>query len=318
MLQSFTLIGSPGNTSEDGFFLDSSSYTNSGMYYSIFEDIQMQNFNGVSLHFRSSPNNFASSNQFILFMRVDAYRGTGLSTVGEGLRMEGASQNNDFINCVFQGLSGTRYGQDIYLGTYASGTQGVSSTAFWHVITQAANVAVNLNGSFQLSFHDCHMEGIATGAFNITNTSGTAASANIDVQIDHCYFSADGSYVNSGNGYLVSDASTTTAQYDTIKFVRNMFAQYGGTPPDHIIIDPGVPSEDPIWQEEDNVGTYTSGTGPGHPFATWFACAANWYGYKALITDDTTALAWGATVVGGGSNIVEAICNGTNWTIYGK
>ena len=43
------------------------------------------------------------------------------------------------------------------------------------------------------------------------------------------------------------------------------------------------------------------------------ACSAGNEGLEASVNDDTTALAWNATVVGGGANHVHAYCDGTNW-----
>ena len=40
-------------------------------------------------------------------------------------------------------------------------------------------------------------------------------------------------------------------------------------------------------------------------------------GMEATVTDSTTTT-WGATITGGGSNIVRAWYNGTNWTVIGK
>lgn len=59
-----------------------------------------------------------------------------------------------------------------------------------------------------------------------------------------------------------------------------------------------------------NVSAYTVGTLPGSPLA----------GDVARVTDGTAALAWGATVTGGGGNSTNYLVwyNGTNWTVAGK
>jgi hypothetical protein len=43
---------------------------------------------------------------------------------------------------------------------------------------------------------------------------------------------------------------------------------------------------------------------------------ASW-GTIAVVTDSTTNT-WGATITGGGSDLVLAFCNGTAWTVIGK
>jgi len=44
--------------------------------------------------------------------------------------------------------------------------------------------------------------------------------------------------------------------------------------------------------------------------------ALNSKGQLAVVSDSTTAT-WGATITGGGANVVLAFCNGTNWKVAG-
>jgi len=60
VLSGFRLLGSVGNTSEDGFFLDASSLINSGLWYSTFDDIYMEGFAGIAVHLRGRSNEFIS------------------------------------------------------------------------------------------------------------------------------------------------------------------------------------------------------------------------------------------------------------------
>lgn len=46
--------------------------------------------------------------------------------------------------------------------------------------------------------------------------------------------------------------------------------------------------------------------------------AAPGVGQTATVTDGTAALAWGATVTGGGSTKYLVFYNGANWTVAGK
>ena len=50
-------------------------------------------------------------------------------------------------------------------------------------------------------------------------------------------------------------------------------------------------------------------------FSTLPACAAGTAGQMAWITD-SVSITFAATIVGGGSNKVLAICDGTNWTVH--
>lgn len=62
-----------------------------------------------------------------------------------------------------------------------------------------------------------------------------------------------------------------------------------------------------------------AGTGRLLPtvFASLPAASAANRGSIACVTDSATAV-WGATITGGGGNVVEAFSNGTNWTVSAK
>ena len=73
-LHDFQLINPATNNNADGFFLDCSNLTNGGMWYSRFEGIGIQGFNGVSMHLRGPSGNFSSANQFDTFLNLVIYR----------------------------------------------------------------------------------------------------------------------------------------------------------------------------------------------------------------------------------------------------
>lgn len=53
-------------------------------------------------------------------------------------------------------------------------------------------------------------------------------------------------------------------------------------------------------------------------FANYAACVSAIEGNIGVVTDDNTAVAWGSTVTGSGTNHVQMYCDGTNWTIAAK
>jgi hypothetical protein len=55
--------------------------------------------------------------------------------------------------------------------------------------------------------------------------------------------------------------------------------------------------------------------GTGVPFASLPSAPTK--GEKVTVSDSNTAT-WGATVAGGGSNVIEARFNGSVWTVEGK
>jgi hypothetical protein len=52
-------------------------------------------------------------------------------------------------------------------------------------------------------------------------------------------------------------------------------------------------------------------------FASAPGCGSNTEG-ATIAVSDSTVNAWGATITGGGTNHVQAYCNGTNWTVAAK
>jgi len=53
------------------------------------------------------------------------------------------------------------------------------------------------------------------------------------------------------------------------------------------------------------------------PFAGFVPCGLSGLNARAMVLDSNTAT-WGATIAGGGINLVGGICNGTNFTVYAK
>lgn len=53
------------------------------------------------------------------------------------------------------------------------------------------------------------------------------------------------------------------------------------------------------------------------PFSTLPLCGGGTQGWIRMVSDSTTNT-WGATISGSGGDVVEALCNGTNWTVMGK
>lgn len=226
-LQSFRMLGAPGNTSQDGFDLDCSKTMGDGLFYSLIREITIQQFNGVSIRLRGPNNNFGSNNQFSIFENIFVFRGSS-QTSGEALRLEGANSNLTFIDCELDGNTGEWVGTNIYLGVLKGGRDGYPlSVHFYGTISQNANIAVIINGSVNVDFHDSHHEAIKTGGYLITN-----GTFNLGVLIDRTYFAA-GSYNNSGKGYLVNSASGSV-QNDII-FTNNVFGQFGSAP-DNVLL----------------------------------------------------------------------------------
>lgn len=222
-LKNLHIQGAAGNTTQDAFFIDCSTTTNTGLWYSLFEDIFIQGFNGIGLHLRGRNDNYSAVNQFSTFINVTVFR---LGS-GNAVRIEGANGALKFINGEFDGPGKAAGGTNIYVGSYGSNTFAYPfSVDFDGTTSQAANVAVNVNGCLNCRFANSHHEQL-NGGYLVSNGAG-----NTSLLIDHSYFAPDGSYVNGGSGYLVN--VTGTAPNNSVVFSNNTF---GGTP-DHVLSGP--------------------------------------------------------------------------------
>ena len=211
------------NMPADAFFLDCSSTTNTGLWYSLFEDIYIQNFNGIGLHFRCRNDNYLAVNQFNTFINITVIRAGS----GNAVRIEGANGALKFINGMFNGHGKASGGTNIYVGIYGTNKFAYPfSVDFDGTTSQAADVAVNVNGCLNCRFVNGHHEKL-NGGYLVSNGAG-----NTSLLIDHSYFAPDKSYMNRGDGYLVN--VTGTAPNNSVVFSNNTF---GGTP-DHVLAGP--------------------------------------------------------------------------------
>jgi hypothetical protein len=200
LLSGFRLYGSPGNTNEDGFFLDTSTTLNAGLWYSTLDDVYLQGFAGIGIHIKGRNNDFGSMCQWVLFNNVVVWRARG---GGNGLRLEGAAFELRFRNCEFDGQA-LGDGTNIYLGGLAGGLSGYPlSIAFEGLITQQAATGVVIDGATHVTFYESHHENL-WGAYQINDSFGIWTQA---LTITDSYFAGNvGS--NAGSGYLLNVATT--------------------------------------------------------------------------------------------------------------
>lgn len=202
-LSGFRLYGSAGNTSEDGFFLDTSTTVNSGLWYSTFDDVYLEGFGGIAIHLKGRNNDFASMCQWLLFNDVVVFRARGGRNA---LRLEGSVFEVRFRNCEFDGQSAGD-GTNIYIGGLPGGISGYPlSIAFEGLITQQAATAVQIDGATHVTFYGSHHEKV-WGVYQINNSFGIWTQG---LKITDSYFAGDVGN-NGGSGYLLN-VTTTVAQ----------------------------------------------------------------------------------------------------------
>jgi hypothetical protein len=199
-LTGFRLIGSPGNTNEDGFFLDTSTTLNSGLWYSTLDDVYLEGFAGIGIHLKGRNNDFGSICQWVLFNNVVVWRTSG---GGNALRLEGSAFELRFRNCEFDGPA-LGDGTNIYLGGLAGGISGYPlSIAFEGLVTQQAATAVQIDGGVHITFYGSHHEQL-WAAYQINDSFGIWTEA---LTITDSYFAGNVGN-NGGSGYLLNVATT--------------------------------------------------------------------------------------------------------------
>jgi hypothetical protein len=161
------------------------------------------------MHLKGPNNNFGAISQWLHFDNVTVYRAPGGAN---GLRIEGANFEMDFSNCEFDG-STAGDGTNIYIGGLAGGINGYPlNIRFTGLVTQAAAVAVQIDGAIGISFYSSHHEKV-WGVYSITNNTNIGTKG---VTIADANFFGVGN--NNGAGYLLNVGTTFASG---IVFVRN-------------------------------------------------------------------------------------------------
>lgn len=257
LLSGFNLLGSAGNTGEDGFFLDTKSTKNSGLWYSTIRDISISGFAGIGFHIRGRVFDFASGTQWVLVDDVAVFRTPG---GGNALRMEGAVFELRFTNCQFDGQA-IGDGTNVYIGTQ-EGAQGgngePTSIVFQGLVSQNAALAVLIDGGLDITFYGSHHENL-WNAYQIKDDFGMWTEG---LTIADSYFAGNVG-VNGGSGYLLN---VTTTLASGIFFVHNRIM---GTP-DNIVQGTNLASV----AYQDNMACLTCGSLPTSGITTQMSPAS--------------------------------------------
>ena len=210
-LSGFILLGAVGNNSEDAIFLDTSSTVNSGLWYSTLDDINIYGFAGIGIHIKGRNNDFVALTQWVQFNGVRVFRTAG---GGNALRMEGAVFQLRFRDCQFDGQS-VGDGTNVYLGGVAGGVSGYPISIYFEgMVSQAANVAVQIDGGVNITFYGSHHEKL-WGAYKVSSEIDFIGTRGLI--ISDSYFAGDVG-INGGKGY---ELSVETTQAFGVVFTHN-------------------------------------------------------------------------------------------------
>jgi hypothetical protein len=232
LLSGFRLYGSAGNASEDGFFLDTSSVVNSGLWYSTIKDIYLEGFAGNGIHVLGRSNDFASTSQWVRFDDVVVWRTAG---GGNALKMEGAVFQIRFANCEFEGQRAGD-GTNVYIGARPGGGTGYpTSIVFEGMVSQQAALAVQIDGAVNVTFYGSHHESLWAG-YQVTDNRNVGTAGLV---ISDSYFAGNVG-INGGKGY---ELSIETTQAFGVVFRNNQL--FGS--PDAIV--KGTNFSTPVYQD---------------------------------------------------------------------
>jgi hypothetical protein len=217
-IQGVKFLPAAGATTQDGMDLECGAYTNSGLWYSTFDDVWFGNnapggdFPGNAI--RMVCPTPASAIQFSQFRNVVAFRPNGSSN--PALYICGSGSGNDqFYGGQFDAESWTdsTAAPNVYIGGCPSTTGDPYSVLFDGTTIQGGKELVNLNGTFYDTFTHMHHEGSngLTNGYLFTLTAGTANFADV---VDGVHFSNIG--VGSG-GYLFNTVNSGGSTVLTIK-----------------------------------------------------------------------------------------------------
>lgn len=241
-IEAVNFVGLAGNTSQDSLFADCSALTNSGLWYSDFENLNFSGFAGVAIHLKGPSGSSASVNQFLTFKNVYAKRSAAAAVA---LKIEGANGQMTFNQTEFDGTGISLSGTNIFIGTTGGTTESPYSIHFTELTTQGSDVGVTLDGVSGIVFDNLHAESLH-GAISLASTGQLINGVSI---VNSVFFGTVG--VNAGNGYIVK--STASSQFGVV--VKNNFL--GGTP-DNVYTGPNNQGVD----FADNVYIGSAGSNP--------------------------------------------------------
>lgn len=162
ILKGFALFGKNSGT-QNGIDIQAPAISSTGLWYSEFDDLLIQNFTGTPLNIVASAASNPGINQFLNFNRVRAFRSQ--NSTHFALQIKGWNNSLLFLNCQFDSTLNTVDAQ-----TNINITQGVSGTTFCPydivfigVTCQWSGVGVSITGADCVSFIHPHFEEIQQG-----------------------------------------------------------------------------------------------------------------------------------------------------------
>lgn len=223
-LKDLMLAGAPGSSAQSAIVADTSTCSNCGLFYSVFEQIEIAGtFAGGGIVLKGSVNKYGSLNEWDEFRNITIIRAR---SGGPAVDIEGENGQLTFLNCEFDGAFGSglqNTGTNVYIGVSGSGSIEPFSIHFIDLTSQLSDIAIHISDGRNVIFDGGHFE-VDHGVFLVAHSQGLEGPTGIIVR--NSDFENDAG-VNSGSGYLLKVA-TNTAQ---VIFSENQIFSN----PDHVI-----------------------------------------------------------------------------------
>ncbi len=212
VLSGFRLVGTAGNTTQNGIFINASGL-NGGLWYSDFQDIEVANFGGIGLDLEAPVG--GGINQFSTFARVRVFRVAG---GGYGMQIKGWNSSLKFENCQFDGSPQVSGGDgtttNINIDDFTGGIFPPYNIKFDLLTTQWAAIGMRIDAGDSISIDQGHFE----GDFN-AYTIGPGDTFGPLIITMHDGFYGNGTGIHGGNGSIVNIVASTPNA--SVEFIDN-------------------------------------------------------------------------------------------------
>lgn len=169
----------PGTGTKGCFFLEAKNetrepwvdyWTDGQISSSTFKNIQITNFKGTGMYLKDGGLNYATPIQFNTFENVRIIKGTTTEDNSYALRLDGENGQLTFINCQFDGGTGTSYskGRNVYLkGCTSCGTKMLlpNVISFLNCTFQNGDYGAYVEYAGATTFDNCLFQSVGYGVY---------------------------------------------------------------------------------------------------------------------------------------------------------
>jgi len=206
-----------GASTSSGNLFNLVSTGGSGLIYSRWKDLTLQNFGGTGMIFNASPAGGGSAQflQLNSFSNVKIFRPSNSgNSSAVCLNLIGSCGQFSFYDCVFsgvnnQGFQAAQYGTGVKITT--AGNFIPYSANFIGCSIECANVGISVNAGTSVVFDGCHFEAL-NGLLNVAGSAVNGVNNAVVIKNSNIQ---NGCGKNGGSGYIVTASGTTSQVWFT-------------------------------------------------------------------------------------------------------